>query len=59
MKISEDLKNGDYNAPIIFYALINNIKTIEKPNALLSELNNNVLENEIIDLIKYIIIDKY
>lgn len=50
-KISEDLKNGDYNAPIIFYALINNIKTIEKPNALLSELNNNVIIQKTKDLI--------
>lgn len=40
-KISEDIKNGDYSAPIIFYAQDNNLKTIKNENKLLKDIKNS------------------
>lgn len=45
-KTSEDIKNGDYSAPIIFYAQENNIEMIKNENKLLKDIkNSNAIEN--------------
>lgn len=39
-KICEDIKNGDYSAPIIFYAQEKDIKTIKNPDKLAKDIKN-------------------
>jgi len=51
-KTCEDLKNGDYSAPIIFFAQQKNLKSIDHTNKLLENIKNSAAVIKTQELIK-------